>query len=226
MNLFFMILFLVFSFFCGVFLEHEAQNITQNVRLEETLGIQHFFSRPLISGGIFLIMMTGFYLIWHFSFSLLLAFLIGSCLFFSALTDLYSGYVFDVIPFLMVLSAFAIRILGGKTAFIDGILGAGIGVGIMGAIRLFSKGGVGQGDIKLMGGVGMGLGTKLTLCSLYIGFFCGGLIASFLLLARKVHKKQPIPFVPFLALGGIIALLAAPMLEHIFGLHLPWPWGN
>jgi leader peptidase (prepilin peptidase) / N-methyltransferase len=73
---------------------------------------------------------------------------------------------------------------------------------------LISRGGIGMGDVKLGLLLGAGLG-KHAITALLLGSLAGGL-ASAIILARggAEARKKAIPYGPFLALGGIIALLA------------------
>ncbi len=88
------------------------------------------------------------------------------------------------------------------TNYLLGVLSGG---GLLLLIALISRGGMGGGDIKLMAVVGMAIGWKLTLLSFFIASFIGGTVGGFLLLAKIVKRKQPIPFGPFLALGIFLA---------------------
>lgn len=96
------------------------------------------------------------------------------------------------------------------------ILGALLGGGILFAIALISKGGMGGGDIKLMFAAGFILGTSLTLLALFIAFVTGALGGGFLLLKGRRKRKEPIPFGPFLALGIIITSLWGNQLVELY----------
>ena len=61
--------------------------------------------------------------------------------------------------------------------------------------------------MKLGAMLGAFLGWKLGLLSVLLGVLAGGGVAICLLLAGRKGRKEAIPFGPFLALGGAIALL-------------------
>src|SRR5437867_3783113 len=74
------------------------------------------------------------------------------------------------------------------------------------AVILLSGGGMGGGDLKLGAMLGAFLGWKLVLVALFVGVVCGGALAIVLLASGRSGRKDPIPFGPFLAAGGAVAL--------------------
>ena len=215
----------ILFFILGALIEKFARNLTRDLYLSETSRFRSFFSRPWIPGAFFMVSGLLLFYVWGGSFSFFIAFLLTVGLFFSALTDLYSGYIFDAVPAVMGVGSFVFRWAAGTSPLLDGIMGALAGIVIMAFVRWISRGGMGIGDVKLIGGMGLGLGLPLTLYGLYIGILVGGIVAGWLLLTHRVHRKQPIPFGPFIALGGIIALATAPFLGTYFNIVLVWPWG-
>ena len=142
----------------------------------------------------------------------------------NALTDLEEGYVFDIFPLVMGGCGLLLRLFGGRDAVTDGVLGALAGFSVIAVIILVSRGGMGWGDATLMAGTGSLLGWKFTLMTLYLGFMVGGVIVLLLLAAGKVKRKDAVPLVPFLALGGMLTLLAGPEILLFTGFAPPWPW--
>jgi leader peptidase (prepilin peptidase) / N-methyltransferase len=68
--------------------------------------------------------------------------------------------------------------------------------------------GMGMGDVKLAGLMGLYLGSAVA-PALLIGFFSGAIVGVGLLLREgPAARKRGVPFGPFLALGGIVGLLA------------------
>jgi leader peptidase (prepilin peptidase)/N-methyltransferase len=86
------------------------------------------------------------------------------------------------------------------------------------AIVLISRGGMGGGDVKLAGYLGLCLGWKLLSIALFLGFILGGLVGVYLLIFKKKGRKDEVPFGPFLAIGGVLAALAGSWLWQ-------WYWG-
>jgi prepilin signal peptidase PulO-like enzyme (type II secretory pathway) len=89
----------------------------------------------------------------------------------------------------------------------NALLGLMIGFFFFGLQFFLSKGRwIGDGDIWLGMAMGAWLGWEGMLIALYVAYIGGGLLA-LLLLGLKVWKRgQRLPLVPFLALGGIVAV--------------------
>ena len=76
------------------------------------------------------------------------------------------------------------------------------------SIALAYPQGMGGGDVKLAGLVGLMVGFPGVLVALWIAVIVAGAVALGLLALRKKGRKDTIPFGPYLSLGGIVALLA------------------
>jgi leader peptidase (prepilin peptidase) / N-methyltransferase len=88
-------------------------------------------------------------------------------------------------------------------------VGASIGVGLMGTIYVLSKGGMGDGDVRLSLLLGAALGwlnPGLVLIGLFFGFILGTLGAVPMVLAGRAGRKTAIPFGPYLAAGAVVAI--------------------
>jgi leader peptidase (prepilin peptidase) / N-methyltransferase len=91
--------------------------------------------------------------------------------------------------------------------WLDSLIGIVVGGGIFFVIIVASRGGMGGGDMKLGAMLGAFLGWRLGLLAVLLGVLTGGGVAVCLLLLGRKGRKEAIPFGPFLALGGAIALL-------------------
>lgn len=167
-------------------------------------------------------------LTWAFTLSMVGAF--GLLL--NALTDYETGDVFDIFALTMGVCGLLIRLFGGRDAFIDGLIAAAVGWTLFAVIILVSRGGMGWGDACLMGGAGAIFGWKMTLLAFYLGIMAGGVGIAWLMLRGKVKwgRRDSVPLVPYLAVGGILTLLWGPRLlrfigDHFDRLFLPgWPF--
>lgn len=83
------------------------------------------------------------------------------------------------------------------------------------AIFLIYPGGMGAGDVKLAGLLGLLVGFPGVLIALWFAAVTGGLAAA-LLLARRKGRKDAIPFAPFLILGALVALLAGGEVTSVY----------
>ncbi len=71
-------------------------------------------------------------------------------------------------------------------------------------IILVSKGGMGGGDVTLIGSLGFILGIKNIFLTIFLSFILGAIISVILLITKIKGKKDPIPFGPFIILGFFI----------------------
>ncbi len=80
--------------------------------------------------------------------------------------------------------------------------------------------GMGMGDVKLAGMMGLFLGAAVA-PAMVIAMICGVVVGA-AVIARKgarAGRKTAIPFGPFLAIGGIVAVFAGSQLVHLYVHH-------
>ena len=121
-----------------------------------------------------------------------------------------------VIPNRIVVPA-AIVILIANTLLDPSVewIAAGLGAGVFFLLAALAyPGGMGMGDVKLAFLLGVGLGRTVPV-AIMIGML-SALVPSVVLLARHggAARRMAIPFGPFLALGGVIALFAGSAVLH------------
>lgn len=79
--------------------------------------------------------------------------------------------------------------------------------------------GMGGGDVKLGGLIGVSLGFPYSLVALVLSFVSGALFSVGLILLKRKHFGQTIPFGPFLVIGSLVALFWGPQIVNWY-LHL------
>jgi leader peptidase (prepilin peptidase)/N-methyltransferase len=99
----------------------------------------------------------------------------------------------------------------------DALLGAAAGYVslwlVFHAFRLITgKEGMGYGDFKLLAALGAWLGWKLLPLVILLSAFTGALIGIFMILLRGRDRSVPIPFGPYLATAGWIAMMYGDVL--------------
>jgi leader peptidase (prepilin peptidase)/N-methyltransferase len=99
-----------------------------------------------------------------------------------------------------------INVATGHMSWIDAVIGMSAGGGLFLVIILASRGGMGGGDLKLGALLGAFLGWKALLVALFVAIVLGGVVGAALLATGRRGRKDPIPFGPFLAAGGAMAL--------------------
>jgi len=88
-------------------------------------------------------------------------------------------------------------------------LGAGIAFALMGLIYVVSRGGMGDGDVRLspLLGAYMGfLNPGIAPVGLFFGFATGAVVGIALMIIRRGGRKTEVPFGPFLALGTMLGI--------------------
>lgn len=89
----------------------------------------------------------------------------------------------------------------------DSAIGGGIGFGLALLVVIFSRGGMGLGDVKMAALMGFAIGFPAIFFTLILAAIIGGIVAAVLLLAKKKKRKEGIPFAPILSLATITTLL-------------------
>src|SRR3954447_13978977 len=76
--------------------------------------------------------------------------------------------------------------------------------------------GMGMGDVKLAGVMGLYLGRSVV-PALFIAFALGAAVGVAVLVRQgAAARKRGVPFAPFLALGGLVGVLAGPELIQLY----------
>ncbi|ASN04999.1 prepilin peptidase [Virgibacillus necropolis] len=113
------------------------------------------------------------------------------------------------------------RFLQPLDSWLTSIAGAITGIGITAVIILVSKGGMGAGDMKLFGVLGIVLGLKGILLTFFLSIIIGAIIGSILLLSKLINRKQPIPFGPYIVIASIITYFyGTSIMDWYFQLYI------
>lgn len=121
-----------------------------------------------------------------------------------------TGFVFTALIHAVSLAA---GMTGGQAIlhYVYGFLAAG---GIM--LALVLTGGMGGGDAKLAALMGFVLGLKPVLFALFVAFVVGAFVAVVETLFLGRSMKSRIPFAPYLALGGVAAILFGQQIISMY----------
>jgi leader peptidase (prepilin peptidase)/N-methyltransferase len=106
-----------------------------------------------------------------------------------------------------------------RDALIGLVLGAGLLIAVIyGYYFLTKKQGMGGGDVKLLGMIGVFTGWQGVLFTIFMGSLAGTLFGLPWALMQKKTMKAAIPFGPFLALGALIFVLwGTQLIDWYFG---------
>lgn len=150
-----------------------------------------------------------------FSTELLIAYPFSMLLITVTISDLKYQIIPNRIVYPGIVLILILRLLIHPLPLWNYLLSGVIFGGLLLLIAVISRGGMGGGDIKLFFLIGLALGLQNTLLAFFISSFVGAIVGGGLLLFRKVHAKQLIPFGPFIFIGTIIA--------YFFGSYI-WAW--
>jgi leader peptidase (prepilin peptidase) / N-methyltransferase len=122
-------------------------------------------------------------------------------------TDLEHQLILDVV----IYPASAVAMIGvaitDMPALPSHLLGGAIGAGLIAVIIWLAPGGMGWGDAKLAGFIGLVVGLNGLPFALFVAFVTGGIVGGVLLATRRRRRGQTISLGPFLALGGTLIML-------------------
>lgn len=136
----------------------------------------------------------------------------------SIFTDLYRRKIYNAV--LLPATAFALvyrGITGGWPNVADGLAGLGLGIAIL--IIPYIAGGVGAGDVKLLGTIGACGGTLLVLYTFFAGAIMGGFVSCYLLMREgRLWLSIKGALLSFLVPGGTRILLGESGLKFPYGV--------
>jgi len=101
-------------------------------------------------------------------------------------------------------------------ALVGGLITGAAAFAFLLVAALAHPAGMGMGDVKLAGVMGLYLGLSVV-PALAVAFLAGSLVGVAILVRHGAGaRKRGVPFAPFMALGGVVALLAGPELIHLY----------
>ncbi len=128
-----------------------------------------------------------------------------------AFIDLDTFYLPDDITLPLLWAGLLFNVNGGFVDLQSAVIGA-----IAGYLSLWSvfwgfkfatgKEGMGYGDFKLLAAIGAWLGWKMLPVVIMLSSFVGAVIGISLIACARQERGSPIPFGPYLVLGGLIAM--------------------
>ena len=111
---------------------------------------------------------------------------------------------------LVLLGLAALLLPGGGRPFLGALLGLGIALGLFLLQAVIYPDGLGWGDVKLAGILGLylgWLGLPALVAGLFLGYLLAGAAGLALIAAGRASRKTQLPFGPFL-LAGTLATIA------------------
>lgn len=136
---------------------------------------------------------------------LLAAFLLISLVVIVTVSDLHKMLIPNRVLLFFGMAIFITRLFAPMEPWWDPYAGSLLGFGLLYVIAAASKGGMGGGDIKLFAVLGLFVGVKGIVLTLFFAAFFGMLFGLALMAMRKFKRKQPIPFAPFIGLAVLVS---------------------
>lgn len=123
-----------------------------------------------------------------------------------SLTDFLWQVIFD-----KQLALFAIlgisRLLITGDGLVDCLVASVTGFVAFFLLAVITRGGFGGGDVKLIGAMGLWLGSDLLLITVMAGSILGGIVALLLLITKKRGRRDYYPYGPYFAITGMVLFL-------------------
>jgi len=128
-----------------------------------------------------------------------------------ACIDLDTQLLPDSITLPLLWAGLLINLRGTFVELPSAVIGAAAGYLVLWAVYwgfklLTGKEGMGFGDFKLLGAIGAWLGWKTLPLVILLSSFVGALVGVVLIVLARRGREVPIPFGPYLAAAGVIAL--------------------
>lgn len=164
--------------------------------------------------------LTG-YIAWHFGF----AFAAAAAMYFTwtmialAFIDLDTFYLPDDLTLPLLWGGLIYSLVGGYTDLASSVIGAAMGyLSLWLVFWLFKivtgKEGMGYGDFKLLAAIGAWLGWKMLPLVILLSSFAGAIVGIALIIIARRGRNVPIPFGPYLAIAGLVALFHGEALTR------------
>ena len=135
----------------------------------------------------------------------------------AAETDLEHQIIPNRVMAVSAVAAVALWAIADPSRLPENLLAGAAAGGFLLIAAIAYPAGMGMGDVKLAGVMGLYLGASVA-PALFAGFASGALVGVAIALARRSSaRKQGIPFGPFLAFGGLVALFYGPEIIDWYG---------
>jgi leader peptidase (prepilin peptidase) / N-methyltransferase len=132
-----------------------------------------------------------------------------------AVTDLEHRLLPNAIVGPAAVAGLVLALWGGPAAWWVYPLAALAVAGFLFGLATVYPGGMGMGDVKMGGMLGLFLGPYAAM-AVFVGAFSGMLAYAALVAAGRLERGSALPFGTFMAFGGLVALFAGPQLWRLY----------
>jgi len=124
--------------------------------------------------------------------------------------DLEHRRVLNVVVYPTACVGLILAAIRPELSFSSAVIGGLVGFVSFFLLFLLRPGGLGAGDVKLAGLIGLLVGFPGVSVALIVAIGLGGLGAAFLLIFRRVGMRGTMAYAPYLSVGAMVALLYGP----------------
>ena len=108
-----------------------------------------------------------------------------------------------------------------KGTFMTGLIGLIFGGGLILLIRViggrvYKKEVMGLGDVYLAAMIGAFVGFPFIIPAIFMGALIGSILGIIYIISTHQSGESPIPFGPFLSIGGILVIILQPQVTQLF----------
>jgi len=158
---------------------------------------------------------------WGFGFETFAALALVWALIALAFIDLDTTLLPDDLTLPLIWAGLLFNLIGGFASLQDAVIGAAAGYLVLWSVYwLFKlatgKEGMGYGDFKLLAALGAWLGWQLLPVTLLLSSIVGAVVGIAMIVLVKHDRRVPIPFGPYLAGGGLVALFFGADLNRTY----------
>jgi leader peptidase (prepilin peptidase)/N-methyltransferase len=163
---------------------------------------------PFVELGLGLAFLLTAIVLWDDPVQLVMGLVFVTTLAAITLTDLEQRIIPNRILLASALIGIAIAAVADPSSLPERAIAAAAAGGLLLVTALVYPSGMGMGDVKLAALMGLYLGAAVA-PALLVGFLAGALVGLVMVAREGVSaRKKGVPFGPFLALGGLVGLLA------------------
>lgn len=165
------------------------------------------------------------YIVTYIKFGFTLEFffyaIIISILIVVTIVDLRNMIIPDILVILILISGALYKLISyilykSSPELLNSLGGLVLAGGLFLIIVIVSRGGMGGGDVTLIGSLGFILGIKFILLNIFLSFILGAIISIFLLVTKIKTRKDPIPFGPFIVLAFFITVFWGECIINLY----------
>jgi len=138
-----------------------------------------------------------------------------------AFIDLETSYLPDDLTLPLLWAGLLFNLGGTYTDLQSAVIGAAGGYLVLWSVFWLyklatGKDGMGHGDFKLLAAIGAWLGWKMLPLVILLSSFVGAMVGVSLIVLARHGRDVPIPFGPYLAAAGLVALLFGEALNRYY----------